>query len=169
MWIHVAFSNRGIIETVRTIMKGSMTLGGVVLTMVILSPGEAFSLFGFSEDETKPKESSPAIPPKYQGKQMPNGWRTDPQVLVKGKAIYEGKTNPKVNCALCHGVDGKPTRIGMGAPDLSNPAKAQGPDALWFWRISEGKRRTTMQGHAKRLTEEQRWQVIAYIRTFAQQ
>jgi len=136
--------------------------------MVILIPGKAFPLFGFSEEEKKPKESASVIPPEYQDKQMPNGWLTDPQVLAEGKAIYEGKTNPKIKCALCHGENGTPTRIGRGAPDFSNPAEAQKSDAQWYWEISEGKRRTKMRSHKKHLTEEQRWQVIAYIRTFAQ-
>lgn len=150
------------------ILKRGIALTSVVMAVAMLYPGEAFSLFGFSEDENKPKESAPAIPPEYQDKQMPSGWRTDPKVLAAGEAIYEGSENPDVNCAECHGLDGKPTRKGRGAPDLSDPAEAEDSDAHWFWEISEGKRRTKMRGHAKHLTEEQRWQVIAYMRTFGQ-
>jgi len=139
-----------------------------VITMVVLIPDKAFPIFGFSEEEGKPKKSAPAIPPEYQNKTMPSGWLTDPKVIAAGKAIYEGKTNPKIKCALCHGENGKPTRIGRGAPDLTDPAEAQKSNAQWFWEISEGKRRTKMRGHAKHLTEEQRWQVMAYMRTFAQ-
>jgi len=136
-----------------------------MIAMVMLNPGEAFPLFGFSEGENTRKESAQAIPPEYQDKQMPNGWLTDPQVLEAGKAIYEGKTNPKVKCAGCHGEDGTPTRKGRGAPDFSVPSGARASDAHWFWQISEGKRRTKMRSHKKHLTEEQRWQVIAYMRT----
>lgn len=150
------------------IMKGILTLSGLVMTMILFSSGEALPIFGFSEDEKKLKEHSVQIPPEYQGKQMPNGWLTDPKVLAVGKAIYEGTGNSDVNCAGCHGIDGKPTRKGKGAPDLSDPQEAQKSNAQWFWEISEGKRRTKMQGHAKHLTEEERWQVIAYMRTFAQ-
>jgi len=98
---------------------------------------------------------------------MPNGWLTDPKILEAGKAIYEGKTNPKVKCVGCHGEDGHPTRKGRGAPDFSDPSEAHVSNAQWFWKVSEGKRRTKMRGHKKQLTEEQRWQVIAYMRTFA--
>ncbi len=143
-----------------------MALTSVVIAMIILNPGEAFPLFGFSEEENTPKESDPAIPPEYQDKQMPSVWLTDPQVLAAGKAIYEGKTNPKVTCAGCHGEDGTPTRKGRGAPDFSVPSEARVSDAQWFWKISEGKQRTKMRSHKKHLTEEQRWQVIAYMRTF---
>jgi len=156
------FSNR------LRIIRRSMALMCVAVAMVIFNPGQAFPLFGFSEEESNPKESAEAIPPEYQGKQMPSGWLTDPKVIAAGKAIYEGKTNPKVKCALCHGEDGTPTRIGRGAPDFSDPSEARVSDAQWFWKISEGKRRTKMRSHKKHLTEEQRWRVIAYMRTFAQ-
>lgn len=146
-------------------MGVSLAVGSLGMSVVFLSPGDALSLFGFSEDEKKHEESTPVIPPEYQDKQMPNGWLTDSNVLAAGKTIYEGTANADVNCAECHGIDGKPTRKGKGAPDLSDPQEAQKSDAMWFWEISEGKRRTKMQGHAKHLTEEQRWQVLAYMRT----
>ena len=95
------------------------------------------------------------------------GWLSDPKVLAAGKAIYEGTQNPAVRCALCHGVDGKPTRIGKGAPDFSHASEAEASNDLWFWRISEGVQKTKMMGWKNSLTEEQRWQVIAYIRTLA--
>ena len=98
---------------------------------------------------------------------MPAGWLADPKVLARGKEIYEGSANKAVKCVLCHGVDGKPTRVGRGAPDLSDPHEAEEPDDLWFWRISEGVPKTTMRSWKKLLTEEQRWQVIAHIRGFA--
>lgn len=154
-------------DRLRQRVRRSITLAGVGVTLIILSPGIAFSLFGFSEEEKTQGKSPPPIPSEYQGKQMPDGWLTDPKVLAAGKAIYEGTANQEVNCAECHGLDGKPTRKGRGAPDFSDPAEAQEPDALWFWRISEGIPRTKMGGHKKHLTEEERWQAIAYMRTFA--
>ena len=168
MRVRSIFFQEVVLENSLRIIRKGMALTSVVMAMVILNPGEAFPLFGFSEEENKPKESAPAIPPEYQVKQMPNGWLTDPKVLEAGKAIYEGKTNPKVKCAGCHGEDGTPTRKGRGAPDFSDPSEARVSDAQWFWKISEGKRRTKMRSHKKHLTEEQRWQVIAYMRTFAQ-
>ncbi|GJL49203.1 MAG: hypothetical protein NPIRA01_04300 [Nitrospirales bacterium] len=157
-----------VLENSRQILRRGIAVTSVVMAMAMLYPNEAFPLFGLSEGENKPQESSPAIPPEYRDKHMPKGWRTDPKVLATGKAIYEGTANADVNCAGCHGIDGKPTRKGRGAPDLSDPQEAQKSDAMWFWEISEGKRRTKMQGHARHLTEQQRWQVIAYMRTFGQ-
>jgi len=109
------------------------------------------------------------IPHEYEGKAMPEGWKEDPKVLSAGKAIYVGEAKPSVKCVMCHGEDGKPTQIGRGAPDFSDPSEkcTQGSDAQWFWRISEGKRQTIMPGWKTHLTEEERWQVIAYLHTFA--
>lgn len=110
-----------------------------------------------------------AIPPEYAGKVMPAGMRDDPKARVTGKEIYEGKVNPEVNCARCHGSDGKPTKLGKGAPDLSDPAAGKKhSDAQWFWRVSEKKVGSTMPGYKDKLTEEQQWQVVAYLRALAQ-
>jgi mono/diheme cytochrome c family protein len=110
-----------------------------------------------------------AIPPEYSGKVMPAGMRDDPKARVTGKEIYEGKVNPEVNCARCHGIDGKPTKLGKGAPDLSDPAAVKKhSDAQWFRRVSEKKVGSTMPGYKDKLSEEQRWQVIAYLRALAQ-
>lgn len=108
------------------------------------------------------------IPPEYADKIIPTVMRDDPKVRVAGKEIYEGKLKTEANCARCHGSDGKPTKLGKGAPDLSDPAVSKKhSDTHWFWRISEKKAGTTMPSYKDKLTEEQRWQVIAYLRTLA--
>jgi mono/diheme cytochrome c family protein len=110
-----------------------------------------------------------AIPAEYAGKIMPTGMRDDPKARLVGKEIYEGRANPEVNCARCHGGDGKPTRLGKGATDLSDPAASKKHlDDYWLWRVSEKKAGTTMPGYRDKLTEEQRWQVIAYLRALAE-
>ena len=107
-----------------------------------------------------------AVPPDYAGKAMLAGWQSDPKMLAVGKEIYEGKAKPDVNCAKCHGSDGKPTRLGKGAPDLSDPTEGKNhSDEYWFWRLSEKKPGSKMPGYKDKLSEEQRWQVLAYLRT----
>lgn len=108
------------------------------------------------------------VPREYQGKTMPARIHADPQAMAAGKAIYEGKVDPAVNCVFCHGRDGKPTRLAQEAPDFSDPGvQAQDFDIRWFWRTSEGKPGTKMPGYKSKLTEEQRWQVIVYMRSLA--
>lgn len=72
-------------------------------------------------------------------------------------------------CQSCHG----PTGLGDGPAGKSlNPPAAdlvafipQVGDDYLFWRISTGVSGTSMVAWEGILTEEQIWQVIAYIRT----
>lgn len=139
----------------------SMPLRMLVVIGLLVCLGWAFAMADEGAEE--------AIPPEYAGKVMPAGMGDDSKVRVTGKEIYEGMVNPEVNCARCHGNDGKPTKLGKGAPDLSDPAMSKKhSDARWFWRISEKKSGSKMPGYKDKLSEEQLWQVIAYLRTMAQ-
>ncbi len=142
----------------------------LVLGLILLRPVDALSIFElFESAKQESRQDRPAeVPPEYKGKHLPAGWGSDPKVLEAGKAIYEGKTIREVNCADCHGLDGKPTRKGKGAQDLTDLTLAKQPDDELFWKVSEGVPRTKMRGWKKYLTEDQRWQVIAYVRAFAQ-
>lgn len=123
-------------------------------------------LFTGSATAAAPDEE---VPPEYKMKAIPPGWRDDPKIRAAGQEVFEGKTIPEVNCARCHGNDGKPTRVGKGAPDFSDPAESnKHSDAHWFWRLTEKKSGSKMPGYKDKLTEEQRWQVIAYVRALAQ-
>lgn len=145
-----------------TFSRAGCGIGGAALVFVVALAGPS-ALSVLASDQTRQP-----TPPKYEAKVMPSGWRDNPKAFEAGRQIYEGRLNPDVNCAECHGIDGKPTRQGRGAPDLSDPVEAaKDSDGRWFWRVSEGKARTKMQGYQDKLSEEQRWQVVAYIRSFA--
>lgn len=87
-------------------------------------------------------------------------WRfvVSSEVLAQGKAIYEQ------NCAPCHGPDGK--GVVPGAPDFTNIEWMVGkaPDDF-FQVVTEG--RGTMPSWQGRLSTEERWAVVEYLRTFA--
>ena len=75
------------------------------------------------------------------------------------------------NCAQCHGEAGKGDgpEASMYEPkpaDLSDAHRvAEMTDGEIFYKISKGRR--PMPSFKKRLTEEQRWQLVNYVRTFA--
>lgn len=146
----------------------SVTLGAVLCVSVALfggGPNEASAIFGIGEEELVPLV---AVPADYQGKKMPDGWWTDPKIIEAGRQIYEGKVNPEVKCFECHGSDGVPTRKGRGARDFRNAKNMDRyTESYWFWRISEGVPKTKMVGWKDLLTEEQRWQVMAYEHMFS--
>jgi aldose sugar dehydrogenase len=85
-------------------------------------------------------------------------------VIKEGREIYA------TYCTACHGKEGN----GKGAPGMTfevQPANFHDMDVMrqkdgtLFWKITKGYR--GMPGFAGSLTENQRWKVIAYLRTFA--
>ncbi len=105
------------------------------------------------------------VPREYQ-KLMPTGWWTDPKVIEAGRKIYEGAVKSDVTCAACHGRDGQP--ILTGARDFRDKAYVDKvSDTYWFWRLSEGVPQTPMTPMREKLTEEERWKVIAYQHSFS--
>ena len=110
------------------------------------------------------------------------GGTTDPNALAPVPADYAGKTNPlgadaaaagaevfKTNCESCHGPQGHgdgPAGVALDpAPkDLADLQARAGDDYL-FWRINTGKEGTSMVPWQGILTEEQIWQLVAFINT----
>ena len=81
-----------------------------------------------------------------------------------GRGIYTQ------NCAACHGLQG----LGNGPNAISLEKKPanftrafykQYPDLFWFYRISEGIIGTRMPRFNETLSEEQRWYLVAYLKT----
>ena len=110
------------------------------------------------------------------------GGAATPAPLDTVPADFAGKTNPlgadaatagaevfKTNCAACHGDAGHGDGPAGAAldPAPKNLAELQtraGDDYL-FWRVNTGKEGTAMVAWKGVLTEEQIWQVIAFVRT----
>ncbi|MCP9447404.1 MAG: cytochrome c [Nitrospira sp.] len=108
----------------------------------------------------------PPPPPEYAEKHMPVGWWNDQAKMEEGRKIYLGEANPDVNCASCHGKDGKPVKA--GARDFRNVERMKlASDSVWFWRIAEGVPNTKMKGWKSKLSEEDMWKLVLYERSFA--
>lgn len=108
-----------------------------------------------------PKESTAIapVPAAYAGKTNPLG----AEAAVEGAAIFHN------SCEPCHGPQGHgdgPAGVTLD-PAPKNLADLQvkvGDDYL-FWRISDGKDGTSMSPWKNILTEEQIWQLVAFINT----
>ena len=85
----------------------------------------------------------PPAPAEYADKHMPAGWWGDVQKLEEGRKLFLGETNPDVNCASCHGKDGKPVKA--GATDFRRPGAAGGRGG----REDEGGRHSGDAGYAR--------------------
>jgi len=102
--------------------------------------------------------------------------------LAPVPAEFAGQTNPlgadaatagaeifKNNCVACHGEQGHgdgPAGASLNPQpkNLSELASTVGDDYL-YWRINAGKAGTSMVGWKGILTDEQIWQIVAFIRT----
>lgn len=116
---------------------------------------------------------------KPVSEKMPRNWWSEPRIILEGKNIYDGILNPSVNCAACHGRDGK--AVMSGAKELRD-ANAKGSektdekrrrplkewsDKEWFDAVNIGVPGTPMLGWAASLSDSEIWKVAAYIATFS--
>jgi mono/diheme cytochrome c family protein len=113
----------------------------------------------------------PRVPPDQieAARSVNNPLQPSPELLEKGKALFEGKAF----CKACHGADGK------GLPkdlELKGPLPRNFTDKKWqavrtdgelFWILKNGSPGTDMAPFVPLvLTEEEAWQVLLYIRSF---
>lgn len=132
-------------------MKKVMMIGSVVLLMLagiaMVSAHEA-------------GEESDPVPEKY--KDLVNPIPATVESLSDGKAIYEEQ------CASCHGVDGKAVMTCCEMPDFTDPVMmSEMSDGQMFAKVSDGVNGTHMSPWKDVLTEEERWNVIGYVRTLS--
>lgn len=89
-----------------------------------------------------------------------------PQVIREGEKLFSAY------CVSCHGKNG----LGDGSPGKFNPPPAnfhskrvaEQKDGALFWKLTNG-RGISMPSYKAIFSEEQRWQLIAYVRQFAKQ
>ena len=99
------------------------------------------------------------VPIEYAGKTNPLG----PEAAADGAKIF------KANCTPCHGAEGHGDGPAGAALDpapknLADLQAAVGDDYL-FWRINTGKPGTSMVAWKGILSDEEIWQVVAFIHT----
>lgn len=118
------------------------------------------------------------------------GWATDPQfswqappearekknpIQADSASLQRGKTLYDDNCQMCHGDTGKgdgPMADTLTKPPGNLSVKERMDkltDGELFWRISTGDEVMPSFEKDKPLTEQQRWDIINFIRTLASQ
>jgi len=117
--------------------------------------------------EADPTEAPGFYPEEYVN--MKNALPFDPLILKEGRKLYVG------HCEVCHGVKGD----GRGRAALTskydpmprdftnNAIMSKKSDGMLFYSLSKGVHGTNMFAREEIMSEKQRWTVIHYIRTFA--
>ena len=101
-----------------------------------------------------------------------NPFPVTPEVLQKGKALFEGKAF----CRACHGADGKGLGMDLDYSTFKGPLPRNFTDKMWqqtrtdgelFWILKNGSPGSDMAPFIPLiLTEEEAWQVLMYVRSF---
>ena len=95
------------------------------------------------------------------------------ETIEKGKKLFHGKAF----CVTCHGQDGKGFGGDIEPATLKGPLPRNFTDTEWqvartdgelFWILKNGSKGTAMAPFIPLiLTEEEAWQVLRYVRSFA--
>ncbi|MEO6666719.1 MAG: cytochrome c [Nitrospiria bacterium] len=131
----------------RAIRPGRMIVAAAVLSGL-------FAIQANAHDLSKPPVSAA---------ERANPLTRSETVVASGKSVYEKQ------CALCHGPSGSGNTPAASAfshrpPDFTKGFNAQ-TDGELFWKVTKGG--GPMPAYEAILTDEQRWQVIHYLRTLA--
>lgn len=113
-----------------------------------------------------------AFAPINQSKEWtapPDAGKKANPVTSNEKSIAAGKSLYLTNCKSCHGTKGKGDgpksgELDVSPRDFSKEKFQKQADGVLYWKITEG--RKPMPSFKKDMTEEQRWTVINYVRTF---
>lgn len=92
--------------------------------------------------------------------------------IAKGKELFLERT--KGNCVFCHGETGSGNeanlaRLRRKPADISNKERMTSmTDGEIFWKVSKGITGIMPDGE-RRMTEEERWHVVNYVRTLVKE
>jgi mono/diheme cytochrome c family protein len=128
---------------------------GILVVFVIVAAAGSVVVYSLS-DWTAPEKA----------RQQRNPFPPTPQTVGMGMSTYAD------HCENCHGEDGngkgkRAEKLSVAPTDFTDAhAMTRMTDGELFWKISQGHR--PMPAFKDKLTEEERWQLVDYIRTFSQ-
>ncbi|MCP9440924.1 MAG: c-type cytochrome [Nitrospira sp.] len=145
----------------------------VTRLMVIVTTMGLLGLQAFAADEAvlRPRVPSDQID---QVRTWTNPLPATPDIIEKGKQLFHGKAF----CVTCHGKDGRGLGKDIEPGTVRGPLPRDFTDPQWqaartdgelLWVLKNGSKGTAMAPFVPLiLTEEEAWQVVRYLRTFAE-
>ncbi len=138
-------------------MKVKIALGTLMLAVVVL-----FNPFYWNQQQVLAGKGEWKAP----------AWADTLKSSLVGteKAVQAGQKIYAQLCAICHGNSGKGDGVaGMALnprpADLTSERVQKQSDGAIYWKITTG--RPPMASYQASLNDEQRWQLVAYIRSLA--
>ena len=131
-----------------------------------LALGGTGALFGAERHPMPPRVPADKL---AEARALTSPLLSSPEVVEKGKALYEGKGG----CVNCHGKEGRGD--GPAAATLNPSPRNFHHRGFWrhrtdgeiFWVIKHGSPGTAMIGFADQLADEDIWAVMRYLRSFS--
>ena len=126
----------------------------IVLKLAFIVVALFYASTGFAQHEAPMKAPKTAV-------KMKNPFPADEFSLERGKHSYQ------LDCIRCHGKDGngdgiKSEKVSKKITDLGSDLIQKQTDGELFWKISEARRPMPLTD----ITNDQRWDIVNYIRTF---
>lgn len=117
--------------------------------------------FGTASAQAKPKGKEWKVPEAEAKKK--STVKDDDATIKAGKDIWAQQ------CKSCHGVKGlgdgaKAEKLEITPGDFSSKETQDLSDGGLYWKITDG--RKPMPSFKEKLSDTERWQVVAYMRTF---
>ncbi|HVT18244.1 MAG TPA: cytochrome c [Thermoanaerobaculia bacterium] len=108
---------------------------------------------------TTPASASGLLKAPPSAHERSNPYEGMPEAVTAGRKLFLR------HCAECHGDDGKGSPRG---PSFDLDRLRQAPPGDLFWFVSNGDLKAGMPSWS-RLPDAQRWQLVAYLKTLAEQ
>ncbi len=150
----------------QAVIAGSVILG---LTAILVALALRFDLSALPE----PSQFEVALATRAKRVLIGRASRHDvpPPPPSSADGLAEGKMRYGVECAACHGMDGRGlTDNGRWmyprAADLTSPAVQKYSDQELFWIIKNGIRLSGMPAFGRLESEERIWRIVQYLRSF---
>ncbi len=136
----------------KTINQIALLAGtGIILATFSLNTASA---------QTKPKGTEWKVPEAEAKKK--SAIKNDEAAISAGKEVWTQQ------CKSCHGAKGagdgaKAEKLEITCGDFSSKETQDLSDGSLYWKITEG--RKPMPSFSTKLTDTERWQVVAFMRT----
>lgn len=129
---------------------------------LILKTAMAGTLMSFLVLTAQGQEKGKPWPAPESAVKMKNPVAANDENLTEGKALYAK------HCKSCHGAKGKgdgpkAANLDISCGDFTSDEFKKETDGAVYWKTTEG--RDPMPTFKKKVSDEERWKMVSYMRT----